>query len=103
MVRPCLKIAYAAIAVFLSVGQPSAANSESALKKSAFELTIGYQCEKVLKDKKLYQTAKRNAVKLLGAEVAAKLIRSVESHSRDNSEKNKGYCRLMTEDLRKAR
>jgi len=49
-----------------------------------------------LNDKEVYKTAKRNAVK----SEAAKLITSVETHPRDGHTKDKGFCRMMTKEIR---
>jgi hypothetical protein len=93
-------IAISAIAALTPLSQVSASQNEAYIKKAAFELTVAYQCEKVLNDKEVYKTAKRNAVKLMGESEAAKLITSVETHPRGGHTKDKGFCRMMTKEIR---
>lgn len=99
IIRYWFTITQAAVAALL-VTAPAGAVSSKVLKDTAFELTVGYQCEKVLKDERPYRTAKRKAARLLGQKEAAKLIEAVESQPRNSRTRDKGFCEMMTKNMR---
>ncbi|MGU3398388.1 hypothetical protein ACLBWS_01360 [Brucellaceae bacterium D45D] len=103
MIRYWFTITQAAVATLL-VTAPAGAVSSKMLNDTAFELTAGYQCEKVLKDKRPYRTAKRKAGRHTAATRAVRasnlrVVQKLFGHEDTNTTKN---AHAMVEDIRSA-